>query len=98
MFPFSLRAWESSAPESILKMGLRSWCDEAVSGGGSQSNLALSSRVSSCMESSDSHLVLSLFEMLCDKKKKKSFKPPGLCVNRVPFVVFKVFGAEHVAQ
>lgn len=70
MFPFFLRAWESSAPECILKMGLRCWCDKAVSGGGSQSNLALSSRVSSCMESSDSHLVLSLFEMLCDKKKK----------------------------
>lgn len=50
------------------------------------------------MENSDSHLVLSLFEMLCDKKKKKSFKPLGLCVNRVPFAVFKVFGAEHVAQ
>lgn len=49
------------------------------------------------MENSDSHLVLSLFEMLCDPKKK-SFKLPGLCVNRVPFAVFKVFGAEHVAQ
>lgn len=73
-------------------MGPRAWCDGGLSGDGSQSNFALSSRVSSCTESTDSHLVLSLFEMLCGKK----IKPPGFMCRPCSIVVLflKCLGAE----
>lgn len=84
MFPFSQLG---KASESMLKLVPRACCDEAVSGDGSKSNFALSSRVSSCVERCDSHLCFSLFELLCEKKFHISH--PGFCANHVPVVVFK---------